>query len=151
MNSRSCSTTTTVFPACASSWQRSARRIGVARVQPDRRLVQHVERAHELRAELVGQVDPLRLAAGQCPRLPGEREVAETHAQEEGELGIELAQDLAGDDVLPGAETEVAEETGRGVDRERGELGDGEPGDADRQRGGLEPRAAADLATDWLR
>ena len=94
----------------------------------------------------MARIDPLRLAAGQRPGLPGEREVAETHAQQEGELGIELAQDLAGHDVLPGAETEVAEETGRGVDRERGELGDRESGHADRQRGGLEPGAAADLA-----
>ena len=36
---------------------------GVARVQADRRLVEHVERAHELRAELVGEVDALRLPA----------------------------------------------------------------------------------------
>ena len=35
---------------------------GVARVQADRRLVEHVERADELGAELVGQVDPLGLA-----------------------------------------------------------------------------------------
>jgi hypothetical protein len=37
----------------------------VARVQPDGRLVQHVERVDELGAERVGEADPLRLAPGQ--------------------------------------------------------------------------------------
>src|SRR4030095_548564 len=116
------------------------------RVLPDGGLVQHIERADQLRAELVGQVDPLRLAARERPRLPGEREIAEAHAQEEGELRVELAKDLARHHLLPGAEPEVAEETRRAVDRERRELGDGEPGDAYGQRGRLEPGAAAGAA-----
>ena len=77
---------------------------GVARMEADGRLVQHVERADELRAQLVGQVDPLRLAARQGARLTGEREIAESDAQEKGELGVELPQDLAGDDRLPRGE-----------------------------------------------
>jgi hypothetical protein len=60
---------------------------GVPRMQPDGRLVEHVERAGELGPELVGEVDPLRLPARQGARLPREREVAEAHAEQEGELG----------------------------------------------------------------
>ena len=61
----------------------------VARVQADRRLVQDVQRADELRAELVGQVDTLRLAARQRAGLARQREIPETNAEEEVELGAE--------------------------------------------------------------
>jgi hypothetical protein len=39
----------------------------VALVQPDARLVEHVEHADQARADLGGQPDPLRLAAGEVP------------------------------------------------------------------------------------
>ena len=42
--------------------------VHVARVQPDRRLVEHVQRVDELRAERVGEPDALRFAAGQRAR-----------------------------------------------------------------------------------
>ena len=73
----------------------------VARVQADGRLVEHVERADQLGAELVGEIDALRLAARQRARLARQREVAETDAQQERELGLQLAQDLAGDGRSP--------------------------------------------------
>ncbi len=69
----------------------------VARVQADRWLVEDVERAHELGAELVGQVDPLSLAARQRPGLSAQREIAEADPQQERELGVELLEDLASD------------------------------------------------------
>jgi hypothetical protein len=37
--------------------------VHVARVEPDRRFVEHVQRVHQLRAERVRQTDALRLAA----------------------------------------------------------------------------------------
>jgi hypothetical protein len=73
---------------------------GVARVQPDRGLVEHVERADELRAELVGEVDALGLAARERARLAAQGQVAEPDALEEGELGAQLrgaGRTLAGD------------------------------------------------------
>ena len=48
-------------------------------MQPDRRLVQHVQYAGQLRADLRGQPDPLRLAAGQCARQPVQRQIFQTH------------------------------------------------------------------------
>src|SRR5206468_11314192 len=95
-----------------------------------------------LRAKLVGQVDALGFATRQRPCLAREREVAEPDAQEEGEPRRELAQELARHHRVPRGETEIADETRRRVDGERGELGDREPPDADREGGGLEPRAA---------
>ena len=47
----------------------------VALVEPDRRLVEDVEDADELRADLRRQPQPLRLAAGQRLRGPVELEV----------------------------------------------------------------------------
>ena len=118
----------------------------VARVQADRGLVEDVERADQLGAELVGEVDPLRLAARQRPRLPAQREVAEPDPQQEGQLGAELAEDLAGDRRLPRRELQRAQDGGRLLDRERGELGDRHPGHPHRQRRRLQTRAAADRA-----
>ena len=40
-------------------------------VQPDARLVQHVEHPDQAGADLGGQPDPLRLAAGQAARWAG--------------------------------------------------------------------------------
>jgi hypothetical protein len=51
----------------------------VALVQADRRLVEDVEHAHEARADLRGEPDALRLAAGQRLRRPVEREVVEAN------------------------------------------------------------------------
>ena len=115
-------------------------------MQPDGGLVEHVERAHELRAELVGQVDALGFAARQRARLPAEREVAEADAQQESQLGAELAQDLARDRGLPHAELELAQDGGRLVDGEAGELGDRHPGHPHRQRRRFQPGAATQRA-----
>ena len=81
--SASCSTTSTVLP-----WSRSLRRMRdqplvVARVQADRRLVEHVERADQRRAERRRQVDALRLAARQRRRQPIERQVVEPDVAQE--------------------------------------------------------------------
>src|SRR5204863_5360639 len=115
-------------------------------VEADRRLVEDVERSHELGAQLIRQVDALRLAPRQRARLARERQVAEADAQEERELGVQLAQDLARDDGLPRGQRELAEHARGAVDRQRGELGDREAGDADGERRGLEARPAADGA-----
>ena len=52
---------------------------GIARVQADGGLVEHVERAHQPRAERGGKLDALRLAAGERGGEPVEGEVFETH------------------------------------------------------------------------
>src|SRR5439155_11854601 len=81
----------------------------VPRVQADRWFVEHVERADELGSELIGEIDPLGFSPRQGARLTREGEVAEPDPQQKREFGVELAQDLTGDDRLPGGEREVPE------------------------------------------
>ena len=57
--------------AVAQAVQQAEQAVHVARMQPDRRLVEHVERVDELRAERVGEPDALRLAAGERARARG--------------------------------------------------------------------------------
>ena len=63
--SSSCSTTITVLPRSRSRLQRREQPVVVALMQPDRRLVQHVEHAGQARADLRGEPDALALAARQ--------------------------------------------------------------------------------------
>ena len=68
----------------------------VARVQADRRLVEHVQRVDQRRAERRREVDPLRFAARQRRRQPIEREVVEPDVAQEPEPLADLAQHLVG-------------------------------------------------------
>ena len=65
----------------------------VALVQPDARLVEHVEDTDQARADLGGQPDPLRLAAGERARRAVEAEVVEADVEEEAEAGVDLLDD----------------------------------------------------------
>src|SRR5262249_37483347 len=106
----------------------------IAGAQADRGLVEDVECADELRAELVGQVDALGLATRQRPRLATERQITEADAEEERELGIELLQDLAGDRQLPRRQRQIGGHSRRLLAGECGEVGDGEAGHLHRER-----------------
>ena len=55
----------------------------VARVQADGRLVEHVEHAGQAAADLAGQADALRLAAGQRRRRPAQRQVIQADIDQE--------------------------------------------------------------------
>ncbi len=68
----------------------------VARMQADRRLVEHEQRVDQRRAERRRQVDALDLAARERARLPVERQVAEAHADQEAEPRADLAEQLVG-------------------------------------------------------
>ena len=78
----------------------------VARMQADRRLVEHVQRVDERRPERRRQIDALRLAARERRRQPIERQVVEPDVGEEAEPAANLAQDLVGDDRVLLAERE---------------------------------------------
>ena len=93
MAARSCSTTTTVLPASRRRRSKREQAVGVARVQADRGLVEHVQRVHQPGAERVGERDPLGLAAGERPGLAVEREIAQPDVAEEAEPGVELLDD----------------------------------------------------------
>ena len=66
--SMSCSTTNSELPAAFSRSQHVEQRLGVGRVQPGGRLVEHVDDAEQPRAQLGGDPQPLRLAGRQRRR-----------------------------------------------------------------------------------
>ena len=67
--------------------QRLDQPVVVALVQADRRLVEDVEHADQAGADLGGQPDALRLAAGQRARRPVEGEVVEADVEQEAAAG----------------------------------------------------------------
>ena len=72
----------------------------VALVEPDRRLVEDVEDAHQGRADLGRQPDPLRLAARQRDARAVERQVVEPDVDQEPEPRDDLLEQLVGDRPL---------------------------------------------------
>ena len=79
---------------------RVEQQIVVARMQADRRLVEDVADAAQVRAELRREPDALRLAARQRRRRAVEREVAQPDEIEEAEPALELGQHVARDLAL---------------------------------------------------
>ena len=65
----------------------------VARMQADRRLVEHVERVDQRRADGGGEIDALQLAAGKRARLAVEREIFQTDADQIAEPAANLVED----------------------------------------------------------
>ena len=92
----SCSTTTSVLPASRSRCIASTMRAHVARVQADRRLVEHEHRVDQRGAERGGEVDALHLAARQGAALAVERQVAEADVAQvlRGRVRISLEDQL---------------------------------------------------------
>ncbi len=143
----SCSTTTTVLPAAGQRADDRDQPVDVARVQPDARLVQDEEGVDERRAEARGEVDALDLAAGERPRGPVEREVAEpdllqvAQARDDRVVG-ELGGGRPG--PAPGAARPASSRSRRksptGI---RVELRKRAPAPFPAERLGLQPRAAA--------
>ena len=66
-------------------------------MEPDGRLVEHVQGARETAPELAGESDALRLSARKRRRRTIEREIIETDVQHEGETCINLFQNRGGD------------------------------------------------------
>jgi hypothetical protein len=112
-------------PAPGQLFQDRDQLVGVARVEADGGLVQHVERVRERRAERVRQLDALRLAARQRARQAVEREVVQVHALEESKARFELGQHRARDLALARVELEPAQEAqrfGHGLARHRSDV-----------------------------
>ena len=79
----------------AEPLERPDQPVVVALVQPDRGLVEDVEDADELRADLGREPEPLRLAARERRRGAVEREVADADVVEEAEPLADLLDDRA--------------------------------------------------------
>ena len=82
----SCSTTTTVLPASTSALQLRHQPVDVGRMQAGGRLVEHVQRVAALRPlQLGGELDALRLAAGQLGGRLAQAQVAEADVAQQRE------------------------------------------------------------------
>ncbi len=76
----------------------------VARVQADRRLVEHVENTGQPAADLAGQADPLALTAGKRRRAAGQAQVVEADVDQKLHAIAHFAQQVARDVLLVGVE-----------------------------------------------
>ena len=115
----------------------------VARVQPDRRLIEHVAHAPQVRAELTREVDALRLAAGERRSAAPEREVVEPHFSEEREARADFGERVVRDRAAAFVKLEGAQPLGRFGRRHRADLLDGAALPEDGAGDGVEARAAA--------
>ena len=126
----------------------------VALVQADAGFVEHVEHARQPRADLRGEADALRFAAGKRAALAVEVEVVQADFHEEPQPRGNLAHDLGGDLALGGGEFQSADDRVRLADGQTAELADVERARAvravhaqrDRQNFRPQPRAVAGRA-----
>ena len=88
----------------AERLQRIQQHLVVARMQADRRLVEHVADALQVAAELRGKADALRFAAAQRRRRAVERQIAEADLFQEFEPALDLGDDIARDFGLAAGE-----------------------------------------------
>ena len=81
----------------AQAVQQPKQSVHVARVQADRRLVEHVERVDELRPERVRETDALRFAAGQRARRAMHRQIVQADVAEELHAIARFLENVRGD------------------------------------------------------
>ena len=86
----------------------------VARMQADRRLVQHVEHTHQFGPNLHRQPHALRLAARECGRTAIQAEVFQTDIQEQIQPGIHVADHLLAGLVLQRQRGQESPQVGEG-------------------------------------
>ena len=115
----------------------------VALVQPDGRLVQDVEHAHEPRTDLGGEPDALCLPAGQRGRGPLQVEVVQPDVDQERQARDDLLEHLVTDPGLAGVKVQLLEEREGIAHGQAGGLGDVLPAHGDPQDRGVQPRSPA--------
>ena len=135
----------------AQAHQRLDEPVVVALVQADRRLVEHVEHADQAGADLRGEPDALRLAAGERAGGAVEAEVVEPDVEQEAQPLVDLLEHALADLALAGGHLEGRQVLGGLSDRQGRDLGDvlGPVLDAVEQHRAddrLEPGAVADRA-----
>ena len=102
----SCSTTTHRVADVAQVLERLEQLAVVALVQPDRRLVEHVDDAGQLGADLAREPDALALAARERGRRAVERQVVEPDVEQEAQPRADLLEQLRRDLGLRAVERE---------------------------------------------
>ena len=100
MMDSSCSTTTTVLSRSRSPRIAVDQLADVAGVQPDRRLVEHVEHVDQARAQRRGQGDAAGLAAAEGAQRAVERQVAQADLFEVAQPALDLFEHRPADGPL---------------------------------------------------
>src|SRR5690606_38158406 len=111
---------------------------------------EHIADALQVRAELGGEPDALRLTAGERRRGAVEREVSQPHAVQEPQPRAHLRKQIARDLLLSGIELEPGEEGGRAIDGLSRERGYGAPPEAHVERDRVQALPLAVGALGWL-
>ena len=122
----------------------------VARVQADRRLVEHVQHAAQAAPDLGRQSNALHLAAGERGGGPGQRQVVQTHVDQELQPVANLARHLAGDLPLAAGELPVVELFPETIQRQAAKLVDRSAPQPHCRRVVAQPAAAADGTLDLV-
>ncbi len=91
-------------------------------MQADRGLVEHVHHADQPGADLGGEPDALRLAAGEGVGAAVERQVVQADVDQKAQPVADLLDDLLGDLALGAGQVELVEEGQALVDRQGGQL-----------------------------
>ena len=92
----------------AQLFERVQQAVVVAMVQSDRRLVEHVEHAPQLRSDLRGQADALAFAAGKCCRRAIQRDVAQPDGMQKLQALDDLVHDASGDRFFAPVELDLS-------------------------------------------
>ena len=103
--------------------QRVEQPLIVARMQADRRFVENVEHADQAAADLAGQANALRFAAGERRGGAIEREIFEPDIDQETQPAADFLQHFFGDFPSSGVELQFAEKLAGVADRQAANLG----------------------------
>ena len=93
----------------AEPGERFQQPVVVARMQPDRRLVENVQHADQPAADLAGQADALHFAAGKRGGRAVEREIFEADVLQELQPAANLLEHVGGDLLARRVEVQLAE------------------------------------------
>ena len=80
--------------------ERPQQRLGVGRMQPRGRLVEHIDHTEQIGAHLRGEPQALKLARRERRRAAIQREIAEPEIEQHGEPGDEILRDALRDHRL---------------------------------------------------
>ena len=130
-------------PQIAQRFQNVDQALRIPRVEADRGLVQHVQRAHQVRAERSGELRPLCFPARKRRGQPVEAQVVQPHFIKVTQPLLCFLENLAGDFRLRGAQLQRIEKRAGFLDGHPAHFGDGFLRDAHRARFRTKPRAAA--------
>ena len=112
-------------------------------MQPNRRLIQHIQRAHQPRSQRSRQLNPLRLAARQRRRKPVQRQIFQPHIVQKSQPLANLLQQFVRNFALLRTQLNLLEKSQRVLDRKRANLADVFPVDLDLPRLQPQPRPVA--------